>query len=42
MTFLTNMRTILLENRGFSVKLAPKTHPVCSLREGSKAEKSWE
>ena len=34
-----NMRTILLVNRGFSVKLAPKTHPVCSLMEGSKAEK---
>ena len=29
MTFLTNFKAILFEKRGFSVKLAPKMHPVC-------------
>ena len=39
MTFLTNFKAILFEKRGFSVKLAPKKHPVCPLRQGFKAEK---
>ena len=36
MTLLTNMRTILLENCGFLVKLGPKTHPGAPSGRGRK------
>ena len=38
MTYLTNLRAVILEKRGFSVKLAPKMDPVCPPLEDSKSK----
>ena len=41
MTFQTNFKAILFETRGFSVKLAPKMHPVCPPERSENQKIGW-